>query len=355
MNNPWLAPIAFLYGIVVSIRHKMFDWGWLRSQEYDIPIVCVGNLTVGGTGKTPVVEMLVENLRGQHKIAVLSRGYGRRTKGYLEASVKSSFLNIGDEPKQIKQKFPDIVVAVCEKRTDGIARIMSEHPEVNLIILDDGFQHRYVKPWINIILMDSTRPIYQDHMLPWGNLRDKVSQLHRAHYVIVTKCPPNMTPIDRRIVFKSLKLYPYQQLYFSSMSTGSPLPIFPDATAQRIKDGDKVIAMSGIGNPAAFRTGLEERYDVVDSLEYPDHHPYRRRDLDTMSKLLDDSPEGTVIVTTEKDAVKMMNSKKIPPQLREKLFYIPLKITFYEDSATNFLNKLESDVRTNPKDRFLHS
>ena len=146
MNKTFLAPFALLYGMIVAVRHKLFDWGVLHSQEYDIPIVCVGNLTVGGTGKTPVAELLIEHLSRDHRVALLSRGYRRRTKGYVEAETNSSFRTVGDEPKQIKLKFPDIVVAVCEKRTEGIRQIRERHPEVNLIILDDGFQHRYVEP-----------------------------------------------------------------------------------------------------------------------------------------------------------------------------------------------------------------
>lgn len=355
MNRAWLAPVAFLYGIAVSVRHKLFDWNILRSQEYDIPVVCVGNLTVGGTGKTPVTEMLVKRLKGDYNIAVLSRGYKRQTKGYLEVEPTMSFIKTGDEPKQIKLKYPDIVVAVCEKRTDGIDEIRRRHPEVNLIILDDGFQHRYVEPWVNILLVDCTRPVYQDHLLPWGTLRDSVSQLHRANYVLVTKCPTDMSPIDRRIVKKSLKLYPYQSLYFCYTTIGQPVAMFPDSTRRTVRTGDNVIAMSGIGNPAAFEDCIGEHYKVVGTLQYPDHHPYHSRDLRDMQRALDDSPEGTVIIATEKDAVKLMKSKKIPAEIREKLFYQPIRVTFYEDTEFDFINKLKNDIRTNPKDRFLHS
>jgi tetraacyldisaccharide 4'-kinase len=333
----------------------MFDWKLLRSQEYDIPVVCVGNLTVGGTGKTPVAEMLIRRLRGEYKIAVLSRGYKRRTKGYLEVEAKMSFIRTGDEPKQIKLKFPDIVVAVCEKRTEGINNIRRHHPDVNLIILDDGFQHRRVEPWINIVLMDCTRPIYHDRMLPWGTLRDRVSQMHRANYVLVTKCPPEMNPLDRRIVRKSLKLYPYQELYFCNMAVGQPVAMFSDAAGRTVRQGANVIAMSGIGNPAAFEEGLGELYNVVDLLRFPDHHPYHSRDLREMQRALDGASEDSVIIATEKDAVKLMTSKKIPPEIRSRLYYQPLKVTFLEDTEFDFINKLKNDLRTNPKERFLRS
>ena len=354
MNRAWLAPVAFFYGLGISVRHKLFDWKILRSQEYDIPVICVGNITVGGTGKTPVTEMLIKRLKGEYNIAVLSRGYKRQTKGYLEVQPNMSFLKSGDEPKQIKLKYPDIVVAVCEKRAVGIDEIRRRHPQVNLIILDDGFQHRYVTPWVNIVLMDYTRPIYQDHLMPWGTLRDTVSQLHRANYVLTTKCSTDMTPIDRRIVRKSLKLYPYQELYFCYTVKGQPVPMFSDAAHRTVRPGDSVIAMSGIGNPASFEDCLSATYKIVGALEYPDHHPYRSRDLKDMQRALDDSP-GSVIVTTEKDAVKLMNSKKIPAEIRERMFYLPVKVTFHEDTEFDFINKLKNDIRTNPKDRFLHS
>lgn len=354
MNRAWLAPVALIYGMVISVRHKMYDWGWLRVRRFDIPVLSVGNLTVGGTGKTPVVEMLVRRLKDTHNIAVISLGYKRRTKGYLEVEQGMSFLKTGDEPKQIKMKFPDVVVAVCKRRADGIDLIRKHHPEVNLIIMDDGFQHRRVEPWVNIVLMDCTRPIYHDHLLPWGMLRDSVSQLPRAHYVLVTKCPGDMSPIDRRIVRKSLKLYPYQGLYFCHNVAGQPTAIFSEALYKPPKPGAQVVAMSGIGNPAAFERGLEGRYDVVDRLRYPDHHPYRSHDLRDMRRVLEQTPDA-VIMTTEKDSVKLTNSRKIPSEIRERLFYQPIRVAFADDDEFDFISKLKNDLRTDPRDRFFHT
>lgn len=354
MSRAWLAPISFLYKAGVSFRHKLFDWNILKSEEYDIPVVCVGNLTVGGTGKTPVTDMLVEHFKPGYNVAVLSRGYKRRTKGYLEASVKSSFLDVGDEPKMIKLHHPEVVVAVCEDRREGIKEIRKRHPEVNLIMLDDGFQHRYVEPWVNIVLIDYTRPVYNDHMLPRGNLRDTVNQLHRAHYIIMTKCPPDISPLDKRIVRKWIKPYPYQSLFFTSMESGDALPIFPEGAEFVPKGGGNVIAMSGIGNPKSFADSISSRYKLVDEIIFPDHHPYHRRDLGLMKQKLEEAPGRTVIVTTEKDAVKLAGSRKIPAEIREKLFYQPLSIRFNEHSDVKFLNKLEQDVKANPKYSFLN-
>jgi tetraacyldisaccharide 4'-kinase len=326
----------------------------MRHAEYKIPVVCVGNLTVGGTGKTPVSEFLIANFKEQYNIAFLSRGYGRRTKGYREVSLSDSYLDVGDEPKQIKLKFPDIVVTVCEKRREGIERIMAEYPDVNLIILDDGFQHRYVEAWVNIILMDYTRPIYRDHPLPWGTLRDNISQLYRAHYVVVTKCPPDMNALDRRLVYKSLGLYPYQKLYFTSTEMRGLAAVFPEGSGRLVRSGCDVMAMSGIGNPQSFADTLETKYNVVMRLDFPDHHIYRVKDLKEIEGALDECPADTIIITTEKDAVKLMGSSKIPQRVKERLYYTPIKITFNESSGWEFLSKLRDDVRTNPKHSFLH-
>ena len=181
------APLAWIYGLIINVRHKLFDLKILRSEEFDIPVVCVGNLTVGGTGKTPVTEFLIERLSGERRVAVLSRGYRRRTKGFVLSTPRSSVKSIGDEPKQMKMKYPDVPMAVCEKRAEGIRRLREIHPEIELVILDDAFQHRYVEPWVNILLMDYNRPVYRDRLLPWGRLRhartDRPGQFRAGHQV----------------------------------------------------------------------------------------------------------------------------------------------------------------------------
>ncbi len=355
MPNPLLSPLAFLYGAGVHIRHKLFDWGVIASREFDIPVVCVGNLTVGGTGKTPMSEFLVDQLSRHYNVALLSRGYRRRTKGFVEVQVDTPFLDVGDEPKQIKLKFPDITVAVCEKRCEGIVHIRRLHPGVNLIILDDAFQHRQIEAWANVVLMDYNRPIYRDHLLPWGRLRDVPGQMHRANFVIVTKCPPEMNPLDMRLVRKSLGLYPYQSLYFSEMHNGAVSPLFPDCAAGSVPPAAPVIVMAGVASPEPLVEAMRRKYNVVDTLIFPDHHPYRMRDLDRMREALDNAPEGTVIITTEKDAVKLTNRRRIPPEIQRALYFIPVYIEFLEGSEEDFLKKLHHYVRSNQKYGLLHS
>ena len=342
-----LAPAAFLYKAGVTFRHRLFDWGILKSEKFDIPIICIGNITVGGTGKTPMAEMVIAYMSQMHNVALLSRGYGRRTKGYLEVRADSHYRDAGDEPLQIKLKFPDTVVAVCEKRSEGIRRICAEHPEVDLIVMDDGFQHRYVEPKINIVMIDATRPVQHDRMLPLGTLRDLPEELHRAHYFVVTKCPEKMAPIDRRILRKVLIQVAYQRVYFTRFESFMPQPLFPDAApGEPLLQGQQVIALSGIGSPKPFLAALRGSYGVVAEMTLDDHHVYKVRDLNRLRELLDKFP-GAVIVTTEKDAVKLTNRAKIPEEIQRRIYYLPINISFIEDSATDFLQKLEEDVRGN--------
>ena len=342
-----LAPAALLYKAGVTFRHRLFDWGILKSEKFDIPVICIGNITVGGTGKTPMAEMVIAYMSQMHRVALLSRGYGRRTKGYLEVKADHRFRDVGDEPLQIKLKFPDTVVAVCEKRADGIRRICAEHPDVDLIVMDDGFQHRYVEPKVNIVMIDATRPVQHDRMLPLGTLRDLPEELHRAHYFVVTKCPEKMAPIDRRILRKVLIQVAYQRVYFTRFESFMPQPLFPDAApGEPLVQGQQVIALSGIGSPKPFLAALRESYEVVAEMTLDDHHVYKVRDLNRLRELLDRFP-GAVIVTTEKDAVKLTNRAKIPEEIQRGIYYLPINISFIEDSATDFLQKLEEDVRGN--------
>ncbi len=356
MRNFFLAPISWIYGLILSVRNRLYDLGVKKSIRYDIPVICVGNITVGGTGKTPMCELLIGRFSETHSVALLSRGYGRKTKGYREVTLRSSYRNVGDEPKQIKMKYPGMVVVVCEDREEGIERIQREHPEVNLIIMDDGYQHRRIEPKLNILMVDYTRPIDKDKLLPLGNLRDQPKQKKRAHYVIVTKCPANMTPLDRRIARKRLELLPFQCLYFTRAVSGPLHPAFPDDAGDRqIPAGADVIAMAAIGNPAPFVENLRGKYNLVGELLFRDHHPYHVRDLGKMEETLAKAPEGTVIVTTEKDAVKLGRGAKIPPALRARIFVQPIQMTFMEDTKEDFFSKLEYDVRTDQKDRFFYS
>lgn len=349
------APLAWLYGGIIDIRHRLFDWGVLKSREFDIPIICVGNITVGGTGKTPHTERLIELLDGDFKVAVLSRGYKRKTKGFVLATVNSSFKKIGDEPKQIKLKYPHVPVAVCEKRVEGIEKLREAHPEVNLIILDDAFQHRYVEPWVNIVLMDYSCPVYEDYLLPMGRLRDRRAQLSRAQMVIVTKCPEELKPLDYRIVSKNLDLYPYQSLYFTHFESQAPVPLYPGyGQANTLARNTPVVAMAGIANPTRFIEDLRKDYDVVKTFIFGDHYTFKMKDIHALETVLAGLPEDTAVVVTEKDAVRLMNSRKISDEVKRRLYYSSIRVEFLENRECDFRRQLDQYVRENQKYNMLH-
>lgn len=333
--------VSYIYQMVISIRHLLFDCGLLKSEKFKTPIICVGNITVGGTGKTPTAEMIIEYMKSHYNVALLSRGYGRRTKGYIEVETKNSYRDVGDEPLQIKLKFPDVLVVVCEKRAEAIHRIEAEHPEINLIIMDDGFQHRYVDPRINVIVVDSTRPFREDDYLPAGTLRDKVDSLYRAHYFIVTKCRKDMSPIDQRVWRKELHKIAYQKVYFTcAVPTAA---VSPFVAGMELPRGSEVIVMSGIGNPKAFIASVKRDYKLVGKMIVPDHHIYSVQDINRLAEMLKQHPKAMVL-TTEKDIIKLRRSRRVPQQVRERMFYQPLKIEFIEGSDPDFFGTLKDDL-----------
>ena len=333
--------LSYIYRMVIAIRHWLFDINVLKSQKFNIPIICVGNITVGGTGKTPTAEMIIDTMKPTYKVALLSRGYGRRTKGYREVTMDSSYRDVGDEPLQIKLKFPDVLVVVCEKRVEAIRRIEAEHPEINLIVMDDGFQHRHVDPRINVVVLDYTRPVFEDDFLPVGNLRDNLNSLYRAHYFIVTKCPEDMQPLDQRMWRKDLQLVAYQKIYFTRVVPTAAVPLFQ--TPNHLREGDEVIVMSGIGNPKPFVKSVRKHYNVVANLVYPDHHVYTVEDIEKIVSHIKQHPNA-MLLTTEKDAVKLRRSRRVPDLMRERLFYQPVKVEFLEGSDENFFETLKSDL-----------
>ena len=338
--------LSLIYKAVVGFRHRLYNSGLKKIVKFDIPIICIGNITVGGTGKTPMTEFVVSNFAKKYNTAVLSRGYGRRTKGYLEVEPTSHYRDVGDEPLQIKLKFPSSLVVVCEDRVFAVNYIKEHHPEINLIIMDDGFQHRSIEPLVNIITLDATRPVHEDKMLPYGNLRDTISSLDRAHYFVVTKCPDNMPPIEKRLWRKRLVHYAYQKIFFTQYVSYQPEPLFPNDVKESLESKQSVIAVSGIGNTASFLSSVQTYYTLVDHIDFDDHHVYNVKDVARICEMMK-KHEGAAVVITEKDAVKLRVPNKLPLELRRKLYYIPMHIDFVDEPAINFLNNLEKDVRKN--------
>ncbi|MDD7706758.1 MAG: tetraacyldisaccharide 4'-kinase, partial [Bacteroidales bacterium] len=264
--NEWLLPLSWLYGLGVRFRNALFEMGILKQRSYSLPVISVGNITVGGAGKTPHVEYLVRLLRGMARVAVLSRGYKRKSKGYVLANDRSRMEDIGDEPYQMKQKFDNIYVAVDKKRTEGIARLThdEETKDVDVILLDDAFQHRYVKPGINILLVDYHRLIIYDKLIPAGRLREPLEGKRRADVVIITKCPPDLKPMEIRVLTKAMGLYPYQDLYFTTLQYQPLKPYYDISDKQSGKSltlddihGYNVLLLTGIASPKQILTDLK--------------------------------------------------------------------------------------------------
>ncbi len=327
-----LYPFAILYGIVVSIRNKLFDLNILHSTPFDIPIVSVGNLAVGGTGKTPHIEYLVRQLTGRFKVAVLSRGYKRKTNGFMYVDPSMNHTQVGDEPLQIKMKYPDIIVAVDRKRVNGINNLIhTDKPDV--ILLDDAFQHRHVQPGLSILLTDYYNPFYNDHLLPFGRLRDKKHEIKRANIIIVTKTPSDITPINKRIIKKNLNLYPYQDLFFTTLKYDEIKPVFQHKgdilTIEKCKNEKYGILMvSGIANAHPFKEYIQGIFSNTRDIAFPDHHEYSKHDIKRIAKSFNKlEAEKRIIITTEKDAARLQ-SVEIPDEIRDVFYFVPVRVEF---------------------------
>jgi len=348
-----LTPLSWIYGAVVFIRNKMFDKGFiLKEQRFDIPVVGVGNITVGGTGKTPHVEYIVENLLGEYNIAVLSRGYRRHTKGFILANSKSTPDLIGDEPMQIYNKFGRIIkVAVCESRREGIRELQRLFPDLDLILLDDSFQHRYVKPKVSILLMDYNRPIYRDHLLPLGRLRESPHEVNRADMVIVTKCPMEIRPIDFRIVSKELDLMSYQKLFFSRYESGAVTPVFPDDSLYHVSlssltEEDSVLLLTGIAHPRQFVRQFRKYPFKCKVFHFPDHHDFTRKDVEKIKERFDNlTGRRKLVLTTEKDAVRLSCNPYFSKEMKPFVFYLPVRVNMINVlSDRDFIDELRSAI-----------
>lgn len=341
--------ISWIYTVVVVIRHRLYDWGVLKSQSFDIPVICIGNITVGGTGKTPMAEYILSSLEGHYTMALLSRGYGRRTKGYREVSTNDSYLDVGDEPLQIKLKFPESVVVVSEDRVAGIERIRQEHPEVNLIVMDDGFQHRKVKAKVNIVIVDSTRSIFTDHMLPYGRLRDVRSRLSAAHFFMVTKCTDEMTPLDKRLWHNNLRKVAYQRVYFSNIATLDIEPLYAFDDRDRPYLAQQAILVSGIGNPRPFVREAGTRFTIVDTLLFADHHKFTADDLRRIYASLKEHPRA-IILMTEKDAVKLRRAR-MPEDMMRAMYYQPIAMSLVDGpERDDFVATLIAEIEYKERD-----
>lgn len=343
-----LLPLSIIYGGVVGIRNFLFHIGILKSRRFSVPVLCVGNITVGGTGKTPHTELIIAELRKNFRVACLSRGYKRKTSGFILSDEKSTAREIGDEPMQIKNKFPDILVACDSNRVRGIEKLQALPQPPEVVVLDDAFQHRYVQADKNIILVDYNRPVYDDCLLPAGRLRENTGSLKRADYIIVTKCPSNLQPIERRILSKHLKIKPYQHLFFTKLGYGPITSLSSKAEQITLQPDSHILCLTGIAQPGPYVKHLKTYTSHITELRYSDHHHFTKKDIQHIERTFQEIKHAEkYIFTTEKDAVRLKNTE-LPKELKRQIYYIPVVPVFIQDEDL-FLNEITEYVRKNQK------
>ena len=371
--------LLFPYWLSLKLRHFLYDTGLKKVRSADVPTICIGNITVGGTGKTPHTEMLIRTLLqddewGGKNIAVLSRGYKRKTKGFQQVTEDGTALAYGDEPLQIKKKFPGITVAVDSNRIEGCDLL--SHPEKlqtskkarkcidknltasDLIILDDAFQHRALKPTLSIVLVDYNRPIFKDHLLPIGRLRDLPERISAADIIIVSKCPNEVNAWEKCTWAENLGIRNFdatscsgtrrngkkQHIFFSTITYDAAEAVFPEGNPRYIYT-NRLVLFSGIANDAPLLSYLSSDYKIVRHLKFPDHHKFSRADIGTIASAAREFPTS-VLMTTEKDCQRIRDCKKIKEELKQRMFYSPIKTAFLsENEKEKFISALKNGLK----------
>ena len=354
--NEWLLPLSWIYGLGVKLRNLFFEIGILKSRSFKVPVISVGNITVGGTGKTPHVEYLIELLHKKFKVATLSRGYKRKSKGYIVATKETTVHDIGGEPYQMKQKFPDVTIAVDKNRCHGITQLTEEDPKIDVILLDDAFQHRYVKPGVNILLVDYHRLIIYDKLLPAGRLREPLSGKNRADIVIVTKCPKDLKPMEFRVITKAMNLYPYQHLYFTTIGYGKLKPLFHEEKTIRELDDLKdlhILLLTGIASPKQLLHDLSPFTSHLTPMTFSDHHLFKPKDVERINKAFSELPSPKLIVTTEKDATRLNKIQGLSDEVKSHLYVLPIEIKFLLEQENMFNENIIGYVFKNSRNSIL--
>lgn len=331
-----LLPVSWIYGAVTGVRNFMYDLGLLRSHRFPIPVVCVGNLTVGGTGKTPHVEYLLRLLAPRLSVAVVSRGYRRKTKGLVLAGAGSTAADIGDEPYQMHCRFPQVRLAVDGNRCEAISRLLEPdiEPPVDAVVLDDAFQHRAVTPGMSILLVEYGRPVFRDRFLPSGYLRDGFRQRHRAQIVIVTKCPPTLSLREKEDFARNMRLRRGTEIFFSKISYGIPYKVFGGGEKgldQIAAECAGAVAVAGIARPEPFFSEIRSHIPALRTLSFADHHAFSANDIRTVENLAAHGQNGKpyAVITTEKDAARLRGMEKdLSAALRQNLYALPVEAEF---------------------------
>ncbi|HMZ46212.1 MAG TPA: tetraacyldisaccharide 4'-kinase [Chitinophagaceae bacterium] len=334
-----LLPFAIIYGIVVSIRNWLFNKNYFKSAKFNFPLICVGNLAVGGTGKSPMVEYLVKILQPHFKTATLSRGYKRKTKGYALANTQTTALEIGDEPMQFHLKFPDVAVAVGEERLVAIPQLLHDKPDLEVIVLDDAFQHRSVNAGLNIILTEYSNLYTQDFFLPTGDLRDEKRSAVRADIIVVTKCPTSITQDKKYKILRSIKPLKHQRVFFTTIDYGTPYHIYNNQDEWVLTPNEEVLLVCGIANPKPLKEYLHTAVHTYYQKDYSDHHIFNIDDLNEIKQVFDKiKANRKLILTTEKDAVRLMKFSEVLKDL--PLYVLPVKHKFLFDDTQVFHNRI---------------
>jgi tetraacyldisaccharide 4'-kinase len=337
-----LLPLTIIYGLVIAIRNLLYNKGVFKRTEFDFPIICIGNLSVGGTGKTPHIEWLIQSLQLEYRLAVLSRGYGRRTTGYLVADEFSKAEDIGDEPAQIIRKYPQIQLAVSENRVFGVPALLGDFPDTSCILMDDGFQHLAIQAGLNIVLTDYSNRFTHDWLLPSGRLREFRNGYKRADILIVTKCPPTLSLAEQIQITKEIQPFSHQQVFFSTISHGECINL--DGKVYPLNPQTPVLAISSIANAKPFDTYVSQQFDLVHHFKYADHQRFTEKEvkiwLDWRASL--NNPEVRFICT-EKDASKIKDVIG-----HNDLFHVlPVKVEFLND-ASILLSRIRQYIQSVP-------
>lgn len=341
-----LYPLSLIYSVVLYIRHRLFDINILHSKSFDIPIICVGNLSFGGTGKTPHTEYLIRLLSKEMKVAVLSRGYGRSTKGFFIAKEGVTHEEIGDEPLQYFTKFPEIIVAVDENRVEGVKKLLELKDKPDIILLDDAFQHRRIKPGYNILLTDYHSLYSNDDLAPAGNLRDIKSEAKRADMIIVTKCPIVIDPYTKKYIIDSLKPKPHQKVLFSHIVFDSFKPLNEKAKSYDINQFRSIFMFCGIANPYPLEDYLKRKTNTLCTKVFKDHHNFSDEDIKSIVEGFENViGKNKIAVTTEKDAMRLTNNSYLCNFENVPLFCIPIKVNFHEGNEEIFNKEIFDYVR----------
>lgn len=328
-----------MYGIITYLRNKLFDCGILKQQSHSVKIISVGNLRVGGTGKTPFVEYLIKTLSPHFQLAILSRGYGRKTQGYIKLNSQHTATQVGDEPLLLYKRNPNTFVAVSEDRNKGVENILKDSPNTNLIILDDAYQHRYINRDINILLTEYNRPFFKDRVIPFGRLREYRKGFKRADYIVITKCPP-LTQIQKQTFVNTLKPLPHQKIFFSNIVYKEPYHI-KDKNKKINLSEYKVLLFTGIANNQHIVEYLNSITQVIDTITFADHHNFTSKDKDTIKKLYNTHTQSqTILLTTEKDAMRLQD-------IETEIYVLPIDIEVHQYGEENDLieKTIQRDVK----------